>query len=79
MPLTNSVYTLAQATYFIALWHFGSEVVLFRTIRVNRASLAPLIVASECRLGLADRSHEHHLDQQPAIVLHPMTIYERKL
>lgn len=42
-----SVYTLAQCTYAIALWHFGSEWLLFRTIRLNRASAGPFIVASQ--------------------------------
>jgi hypothetical protein len=31
------VYTLAISTYAIALWHFGSELLIFRSVKVNRA------------------------------------------
>ncbi|RSH92741.1 ergosterol biosynthesis protein [Saitozyma podzolica] len=49
--VTNpTVYTLAISTYAIALWHFGSELLIFRSVKVNRASAGPLIVAS---VGLA--------------------------
>jgi hypothetical protein len=41
------VYTLAISTYAIALWHFGSELLIFRSVKVNRASAGPLIVACQ--------------------------------
>lgn len=59
-PLTRySAYNLAIATYAIAFWHFGSEMALFRTVTINRAAAAPLVVASQ---SIEAEPHEHHAD-----------------
>jgi len=39
------VYDLALATYAIALWHFGSEALVYRTVGL-RGLAGPLVVSS---------------------------------
>ena len=49
--LTGRMYTLAQSTYLLAVGHFMSEMLVFKSVRLNRASSIILVVGCECRCG----------------------------
>lgn len=42
----RTAYLMAIGTYALALFHFSSELLIFKTVKVNRASLGPFIVSS---------------------------------
>lgn len=42
---SHSIYDMALMTYLIAFGHFSSELLIFRTARVNLGVLSPVIVA----------------------------------
>lgn len=42
----RAVYELAMWTFAIAILHFGSEYVYFRTARLSRGLASPMVVAS---------------------------------
>ncbi|KAK1927897.1 hypothetical protein DB88DRAFT_507957 [Papiliotrema laurentii] len=45
--ITNQpVYDLALIAHAFALWHFTTEMVAFGSVKVNRASISPFIVAT---------------------------------
>jgi Erg28 like protein len=43
----RSIYHATIATYFIALFHFGSEYGIFKTANMGGGVISPLIVASK--------------------------------
>lgn len=45
-PFVYRAYLLAFATYAVAGFHFWSELLVFRTAKVNRATIGPLVIAS---------------------------------
>jgi hypothetical protein len=66
-PLAHptSVYNLALATYGIAAFHFTSEMFLFKTVKLNRASVGTFVTACECAVEdeMGELSHgSHELD-----------------
>jgi hypothetical protein len=83
---------MGQSTFLIALIHFASELFIFQSIKLNRASISPLIIARESciphprvRLARADLiSHESSLDHNATRLLHKMImcihfLVERKI
>ncbi|KAI6006522.1 Erg28 like protein-domain-containing protein [Pisolithus orientalis] len=40
------IYDMALFTYLIAFGHFSSEILIFRTARLNSAALSPVIVST---------------------------------
>ncbi|KAJ9086435.1 ergosterol biosynthesis protein [Entomophthora muscae] len=42
----RTAYIMAMATYAIALFHFSTELLIFKTVKLNRASLGPFIVST---------------------------------
>jgi hypothetical protein len=53
---TFSVYALAFATYAIAALHFLSEILVFRTVKLNVPVIMPVIVSSKWLWDLPDTS-----------------------
>lgn len=49
----RSVYKMGQSTFLIALIHFASELFIFQSIKLNRASISPLIIARESRIAFS--------------------------
>ena len=45
--LTHRLYGISHVTFMIAAAHFGSEFLIFRTVKINRASIWPLLIGSE--------------------------------
>ena len=45
-----SIYDMALLTYLFAFAHFSSEILIFRTARINIPVLSPVIVASAYQL-----------------------------
>lgn len=42
----NHVYQLTFISYIIALFHFGTELVVFRTCKIGKGFLGPLVVST---------------------------------
>ncbi|CCK72748.1 Erg28p KNAG_0L01280 [Huiozyma naganishii CBS 8797] len=40
------IYQLAMISYLIALFHFGSELIFFRTCKLNSGFMGPLVVST---------------------------------
>lgn len=43
------IYDIAMFTYLFAFFHFGSELLIFRSARFAPANLSPVVVSSESR------------------------------
>jgi hypothetical protein len=47
LQLIPSLYTLAICAFGVATFHFGTEWLIFGTVKLNRASIGPLLVGCE--------------------------------
>jgi len=45
--LMDRLYEISHVTFMIAAGHFISEFLIFRTVKINRASIWPLLIGSE--------------------------------
>ena len=61
----NSIYDITLMTYLIAFGHFTSELLIFRTARVNVAFMSPCIVASKSSPKMKSSLSRGPLSQQP--------------
>lgn len=43
-----SMYDMAMLSYLIAFGHFSSELLIFRSCKINPGVLSPVIVSSKC-------------------------------
>ncbi|KAI9293751.1 Erg28-like protein [Neoconidiobolus thromboides FSU 785] len=55
------VYSLCLLTYLLAFFHFSTELFIYKTVKLNRASISPFIVSSFSILwmGTAYSSYVH--------------------
>jgi hypothetical protein len=72
--LIHSLYQLALYSYFIAAFHFGTEILFYKT--ALGGAISPVIVSSTChppthnsRLTI---SYEHYMDAQTESTLCPV-------
>ena len=47
--LTPRIYDLAVLVHLVALLHFSTEMIVFKTVKLNRASFFPFVMSSELR------------------------------
>ena len=44
----SSIYDMTLFTYLFAFGHFSSELLIFRTAKINPGVMSPVVVASTC-------------------------------
>lgn len=58
LQLTPSLYTLAICAFGVATFHFGTEWLIFGTVKLNRASIGPLLVGCELNRTCNSLTHQ---------------------
>lgn len=56
------IYDIAMFTYLFAFFHFGSELLIFRSARFAPANLSPVVVSSKSRRPILCHARRGHDD-----------------